>query len=172
MLAVGDCCGHRSTRNGPRWKIANGHQSLPGSQDSPMFLVLNRRPRATHQPGIIHANAVCSDASLHFTSPNWTSSAAAAVNNYGVLNCQNDIRQWKQAKARSGSAPLWAEWCEKRRFVCRRVIIRMSIHEGHQAFSQKDDAFEGDSGHDPVRRRRRTRRDETSRQPVSSRRAF
>lgn len=59
--------------------------------------------------------------------PNWSSSAAAtAVNNCGVLNCQNHIHQWKQAKA--------AERREKRRFVCRRVVIRVGIHEGHQAF--------------------------------------
>lgn len=80
-----------------------------------------------------------------------SAAATAAVNNYGVLNCQNDIRQWKLARAASGSALLSGKRLEKWRFICRRVIIRTGIHEGHQVFSQKDEAFEGDFRHDPVR---------------------
>ena len=38
------------------------------------------------------------------------------------------------------------EWPEKWRFVCGWVLITIGIYETHQAFSQEDAAFEGDSG--------------------------
>lgn len=124
-LAVGDPCalwGHRSTRNCPRWRSAKGHQSFPGRQafwSGALGLLISRASSTQRQFA----------AKRLFISrrPNWSSSAAAAaVNNCRVLNCQNHIHQWKQAKA--------AERREKRRFVCRRVVIRVGIHEGHQAF--------------------------------------
>lgn len=141
--------------------------------------MLSRSPSNIHHPRVIDADAICgktSHSSLHDrVSPTWISLAIRhpQCHNYGVLNRQNDISQRSHAKCQQGLLGLprlLSECPEKWRFVYCWIIITIGIYETHQAFSQEDAAFEGDSGMHLVRQR--TQWSKTFRQPVSSHQAF